>query len=179
MIERSAATDNANRLVGRFLQHFAQMELALDQALSKLLKLPPLADEVVLANMDFLKKFNTLFASEAVLASRPHAERASKLRSVKKRMEQLNRDRVVAAHCCFSAVGDGTSLTFRRIQARDGKLTVSSIDWTENDVENKCSEASQLIRDISDLVSEMQPYELSADFSDPRNIVLLYGAGII
>ncbi len=178
MIERSTDTDAANRLVGRFLQHFALVESALDDALSSLLGLKPEVSAVVMSNMTIYSKIDTFFASEKQLAAMPDGARKAKLRSAKGRISGLNDDRNIAAHCTFDGFGGGEFVRFHRVKAK-GELKISDIDWSEADVEKKCCEATQLVKDIQDLISEMKPFEAFADGSDPRNIPFLHWLGIV
>lgn len=178
MFERSAAIDNANRLVGRFLQHFAALERAIDEALTALLSLDLGVAEVVLANMAFYNKVATLFAGEKQLAAAPDDLRREKLRSTRNRILQLNDERNIAAHSSFDAALNGTAVQFRRVVAKK-ELTITDTVWTEADVEAKCAEAALLAESVNTLVSEMKPFQPFADVSDPRNLALAFAIGVI
>ncbi len=167
MIDRTAATDNANRLVGRFLQHFGLLEAAVDDAIRRLTGLQWSVAAALAANMPFVKKVEFTFLAEAQLSEKPDVDRARMLKATKSSALWLNDRRVIAAHCSFDANDDG-SITFHRTIAKES-LKVSDIIWSEAEVEQACAKALETVASIAKLVEEMMPFREKLDFSDQRN----------
>ncbi|MEO9297057.1 hypothetical protein [Devosia alba] len=171
LIPRTSETDKANRLVGRFLQHFALVEEAIDSGLTKLLGLDSGVSDIVAANVPLAKKIDILFSAENLLAEMPDSERGSLLKKTRSQVLSLNNNRIIAAHCRFDAIEEG-AIVFRRVVAK-GKLKIESVEWDEGDVERFCTDATVAAAAISTIVSELIPYQPRLDFSDPRNSMYL------
>lgn len=169
MIEDSDSTDTADKLVGRFLRNFATLERAIDEALVKLLKLEPQAGEIVLANMPFQKKVETLFASEKEFAAAPGKVREKTVADTRVQILTLNDQRNIAAHCSFDGTDDGRAVQFRQVVAKRDGLKISDVVWTVDDVERSCARVADLVRDVKELVETMKPYEPSLEFYDLRD----------
>ena len=178
-LEQNQALDEACRLVGRFLMHFAIMEQALDSAIGKLLGLHDPAIDIVSANIQFSKKIDVLFASEKFLAAIPAKERKTFLKDTGSGIMELNNNqsmkkqkpiinRVMAAHCPFEPSADG-GVSFRRVVTSSGELDVRDFTYSLQEIERACERAVELAKDLNRVVAEMKPYEPRLDFSDPRN----------
>ncbi|MGO6818074.1 hypothetical protein ACCS67_24700 [Rhizobium brockwellii] len=167
MIERTGATDTANRLVGRFLQHFSLVEAALDKAIATLTGLNWTIAAALTANTPFVKKVDFLFLAEGVVSEKADDARKRLLRDTKSAILKLNDNRVIAAHCRFDHDDNG-SIIFRRVTATQ-TLKISDVTWTEAIVEGMCIRACELARAIEGIVDQIIPFKHRLDFSDSRN----------
>ncbi|MEZ5655546.1 MAG: hypothetical protein R3E04_06640 [Sphingobium sp.] len=163
----------AQRYVGKFLQHFAETEQALNSGIGKLLGLAGGKVDIVCSSIPFAKKVNVFFSAEGLVASLPDSERRKRLKEIRSKIMSLNETRVIFAHCPFSSTEKG--VTFRRAVVREVKLSVTDIRKSWNEIEQLCYQADKLVRDLQELVSGMKPYKPSLDFSDPRNSGYLAG----
>ena len=161
----------AQRLVGSYLQDFAQLEAALDDGIGKLLGFDGSTRDIVCSSLPFAKKVQVFFSAENYLATVPEAERRARLKDASKRTFQLNDKRVIFAHCAFASDAAG-AVTFRRVVA-NGKLSVSNVTITSGEVQSLRLEAQELAVELVALVEEMKPFVPSLDFSDPRNSMYL------
>jgi hypothetical protein len=159
--------DEACRLVGSFLQNFALMEHAIDDGIRKLLKLEMGTADIICSIIPFAKKIDVLLSAENLLAELPDNARKTLLRETRSGVMSLNQNRIMYAHNSFSSSSSG-GVEFRRVVA-NGKLSISIITHTLDDVEKLCAETISIRRKIDQIVSTMKPYEPSLDFSDPRN----------
>ncbi|MBY5662604.1 hypothetical protein [Rhizobium leguminosarum] len=167
MIERTEATDTANRLVGRFLQHFSLVEAALDKAITTLTGLNWSVAAALTANTPFVKKVDFLFLTEAEVSEKADHERKRFLRDTRSAILRINDNRVIAAHCGFDHNQVG-SIIFRRVTANQ-TLKISDVIWTEANVEEMCAIACELVKTIETIVDQMVPFKHKLDFSDSRN----------
>lgn len=167
MIERGHAVDNANRLVGRFLQHFGLLEASVDEAISKITGLNWSVSAALCSYTPFAKKVEFVFLAEEQLGEKPDAERKKLIGATKSSIHKLNEKRVVVAHSTFVATDDG-DIRFKRIVA-NGSLKVHDIVWTEADVEELCRAAVTAAGNLTKLAEEMVPFRHKLDFSDARN----------
>lgn len=157
----------AHRLVGQFLQNFALLEQALDTGIGKLLGLDGGKSDIVCSSIPLAKKLGVFFSAEGLLGALPDAQRKRRLKDTRSDILTLNQQRVMFAHNPFSASAGG-GISFRRVVA-DTKLQVSTIILSAEEVERLCNDAKRLVSQLDELVSEMEPYVPSLDFSDPRN----------
>lgn len=165
------AETEAQTLVGKFLQNFAQLEQALDQGIAKLLGLQGGAEHIVCSSIPFAKKLGVFFSSEGLLGSLPDAKRKARLSKTRSAILEMNTRRVMFAHSPFSSAGSGR-IVFRRVVA-DQKLSISSVELTAVQIDTFCAQLQGLGVEIESLVVEMKPFAPALDFSDPRNSGLI------
>jgi hypothetical protein len=167
-LERNGPLDEACRLVGMFLKHYAIMEQALDLAIGKLLGLQGATIDIISASIPVAKKVDVLLSAEKFLAAIPEKGRENFLEKTRKDILKLNNDRVIIAHCPFEPGPDG-GVSFRRVVVTSGQLKITNVTSSLEEVESKCELAVELADALNGVVAEMKPYEPSLDFSDSRN----------
>ncbi len=163
--------DEAFRLVGKFLYHFANLEHAIDNAVGKLLGLEEGVVSIVAANVPAAKKVDLLFSAENFLGAKPDKGRQTLISKTKNEIMKLNEKRVIAAHSQFDSAGGG-GVQFRRVVAKK-ELKVTTEHWSVADVEGLCQSCIAQSEAVTKLADEMEPYKPSLDFSDPRNSGLM------
>jgi hypothetical protein len=166
-LERNEPLDEACRLVGRFLKHYAIMERALDLAIGKLLGLQGSTIDIIGANITVAKKVEVLFSAEKFLAAIPEKGRERFLEKTRGRILALNDDRVIVAHSPFDP-GPNGGVSFRKVVTRD-ELKFRDVPYSLQKIECKCKLAVGLATDLDRVAAEMKSYEPSFDFSDARN----------
>ncbi len=162
--------DEACRLVGKFLYHFANLEHAIDNAVGKLLGLEGGVVSIVAANVPAAKKVDLLFSAENFLGAKPDQERQALISSTKNEIMKLNDKRIIAAHSQFDAVGG--EVHFRRVVAKK-ELKVTTEQWSVAYVDALCTSCVAQGQAVTRLADEMEQYLPSMDFSDPRNSGLI------
>jgi hypothetical protein len=153
----------ACELVGRYQYHFSKIEGQLDRGVAKVLGLKDGADDIVCANLDFIKKLNIIRSAVAL----QFTDTTGRLSTLLNRIAGINTpDRQTVIHSTFEPHGDG--VRFSRLIAKDELQRISQ-DWSENRFSQAYLNMQELTEQLEKVVAELKPYVPSLDFSDPRN----------
>jgi hypothetical protein len=117
-------------LVGYYMQRFAWMESALNDALSHALGLKKLQGLVVCANITLRDKVHIVRASLRLEPALKHSDREHFDRLLKKVADVLN-ERNTIAHCPFFPNKKKNGVMWMDIRAK-GELKVPGMDWPES-----------------------------------------------
>jgi len=166
--------NEAFRLIGEFLYHFALLEREMDVGIGKVLSLDVKAADVVTASMDFSRKLKVLYSGENAAAAKPDRDREKQQEKLWGQIMGLNNDRVLVAHSGFEP--HETSGVVFRYAKTDKTLKIEDIVWSAADFANRVERAKRYKYNLHQLIDEMKPYEPSADFSDFRNSGLIAAA---
>jgi hypothetical protein len=139
--------------VGRFLYHFARVEMQLDAALTTVFKLDPRYAPIITGNIDFIRKVT--FVEKAVEL---HNESRSKKNKIKmgtfSDVRGVNQPhRVTIAHKSFEPDG-ADAVQF-------GPSTPRGPRWTKQQFEQQCRKLQRLEIKLAKIVSEIEGEQFS------------------
>ena len=158
----------ACELVGQFQYRFSKIERALNVGIAKVLDLNEGAALVVCANMDVMKKIDTIKA----VVRLQFEDKDGSIETLLNKIAGINNPhRQTVIHSSFEPNGaDGVKFT--RVLAR-GELQNKPIVWSAKDFANRFIEMDSATAELEQLVQTLKPFMPSLDFSDPRNSMYL------
>jgi hypothetical protein len=149
-------TERAFRLVGAFMHHWANIELALDRAVRNVLRLGAAEGLIATANLQFPGKIKVI--STALAQSGPSwAKEGSE---ALKALSALHDDRMMVANDGFS--GAPGSVVFYKVKA-NGSLKIPETTWSEADFEKKFDTLRDLLTKVTELVGRLEKGAPSLD----------------
>jgi hypothetical protein len=160
VVRDSAVLAPGWEMVGRYMYHFGQLELALADTICVILGLNPDAARLLLPRLYFLPKI------EIITAAIPLQEKdnawQSKAKSIVNSCRKFNDDRNMFCHGAFS-VDEAGQVTFDYLNVKGEKPPIST--WSDDNFKKKCDELARLERKVSNLCPGFRPvtYALRAN----------------
>jgi len=142
----------AYALVGRFLNTWAFMESALNEAIAIALDLKLLQGIIVTAEIDFLKK---IFMVRTAVKLELFEKQAKEYETLLNGIQKLSEDRNIIAHNFFSMFPEEKAVKFYHYKAR-GKLDISTPTYTISKLESMDAELHDAQRKLSKLGDEFK-----------------------
>ena len=137
--------------VGRFLYHFARVEMQLDAAITTIFVLDPRYAPIITGSIDFARKVSIV--ERAVTLHNESRSKKIKMDTFSKVFE-VNGHRLIIAHCGFEPDG-AAAVQFRRSKAH-GESDPPGLHWTKQQFEQRCQKLERLEAKLSKIVSEIQ-----------------------
>lgn len=156
--------DEACKLVGRFLYHFAEMEAALDGAIGKVLAIEGVTWTVVVAGLDVAKKI--AIVQSAIVEQYAKGDETNAAMSTLNSVFALNQDRVLVAHGPFDVTGDAVKLV--KLKLEKG-IKNQSQTWSEEQFRARFERMTTISKELAAITERLKPFVPSLDFSDKRN----------
>ena len=142
--------DGACAQVGRFLYHFANLEDEINQALTKLLKLSPVAADWIIHNVSFARRFNFVYvvALDQIKDRKGHSQVKKILgKVIQHKVIQHNEDRNLMAHSRFEPTNNGAK-----------KMT----SWPKGKFKAQCKAMDDLVNQLKgEVVARVRPAKKS------------------
>ena len=146
--------DGACAQVGRFLYHFANLEEEINQALTKLLKLSPVAADWIIHNVSFARRFNFVYvvALDQIKDRKGH----SQVKKILGKVIQHNEDRNLMAHSRFEPTNNGVKF----IPVRNSAKKTTS--WSKGKFKAQCKAMDDLVNQLKgEVVARVRPAKKS------------------
>jgi hypothetical protein len=157
----------ACKYLGRFLYEFAQMEIALNEAISKLFDLSPDNARIVSENIEIGRKVDIVHSIVLAQSGSNGKDLTKKAASVFNALRGINDpDRIMITHSLFSLHGTG-AVRFEKHRARTG-LIRNEVIWRFEQFDRKCVEMQQITSDLREMTATLRPYLVPLD----RGLVL-------
>lgn len=140
----------ATRLVGTYLHHWANMELRLNALIGKALRLEPVAEAIICANLKFTDKIHiakTTVSIAPLLADDDRTAFTKRLNQIKTESATRN----MLAHNAFGPLDRETLTVEFLVTKAKGDLKFPDVHWTEEMFHEKF----RWLVDASDMLGEM------------------------
>jgi hypothetical protein len=153
--------------VGRFQYHFSRIERALNLCIAKLFDLSEISADIVCANIDFVKKVY-IVRSQVIVQFK---DKDNAVVDLLGKIYGINEpDRQIVIHSTFEP-DDVDGVRFTRLIAKKGLDRPKQV-WSKKKFEDLFTKMDTLAGELERLVNEIEPYGLSMDLSDSRNLIL-------
>lgn len=142
----------AYALVGYYLNAWSVMETALNECISKALRLDDLQSVVVTKNIQFQGKVKVM-RTLADLLFKNHDKQAQHDKTLLS-MSKLSIDRNMVAHDMFLPAKEGDGVEFLVVKA-SAKLKLDNTIWSIRDVQDRVTHLMEVTTDLRDMQKDM------------------------
>jgi hypothetical protein len=158
IITYNGDTERAFRLVGAFMHHWANIELALDRAVRAVLRLGQTEGLVATANLTFPGKVRVITTALGQASAGPGWAKDGS--DVLKTLTALYDDRVMVAHDGFAGVPGG--VVFYKLRTQ-GASKFPETSWSEAEFEKKYDSLRDLATKLVALIERLEKGALALD----------------
>lgn len=144
---------DAQRLVGCFMWNWSALEMYVDTAIRRILRIETLTMAMLSVHLPVSAKIQMLRCAVALFSSEDE-QWAKDAKKTFNQIDTMSQQRNILAHTGFWITGDKTAVTFHRVKAT-GTLSMPETRWTPNDFSAAVMTMTALMEEIKQIIERV------------------------